>query len=116
MTDNKDIRELMGNGDLSAMIERLKEHPEIVSTVASALGLGTAAPSSETSNSTSPPPIPDMLSAIAPLMSKKDTDPHKDDRMALLTALKPYLSQERRQIVDYIIQFSKIGDLMKNVK
>ena len=36
-------------------------------------------------------------------------------RTALLLALKPYLSQDRSQAIDYIIRFSSIADVLKNL-
>ena len=51
-----------------------------------------------------------LLSASAPSREKKD-----NDRICLLRALKPYLSQGRGQAIDYIIKFSSLGDLMKNL-
>ena len=38
-----------------------------------------------------------------------------DRRAALLCAMKPYLSADRREAIDYIIKLSKLGDLLKSL-
>ena len=117
MTDTNDLPEASGIGDLSSMIEKLKEHPEIVSSVAGALGLGAAAPPAVPTDAAAASSIPDILSTIAPLMSSKEEHGQCDDnRLALLIALKPYLSPQRCEIIDLIIKFSQMGDLLKKFK
>ena len=61
--------------------------------------------------------LPDMIGAIAPLLSSElSKHPKKDDKRAcLLRALKPYLSEGRSEAIDYIIKFSEISDLLKNL-
>jgi hypothetical protein len=110
MTDSntKDISQIT---DLSEMIEKLKESPEIVSSVITALGLG-APPSAETSaDSDSRSKIQGLISSLPESNSAVN-----DNRIALLVALKPYLSRERGEIIDYIIKFSKLGDMLKKLK
>ena len=119
MSDINDTKDLRGITDLSEMIEKLKENPEIVSNVASALGLGTPSPHEQTDENVTAQ-LPEMLSAISPLISKGsnhgETTHSDDQRIALLLALRPYLNHERQEIIDYIIKFSKIGDLLKKLK
>ena len=38
-----------------------------------------------------------------------------DHRTALLCAMKPYLGNERRQIIDYIVKLSRLGDILKTL-
>ena len=61
--------------------------------------------------------LPDMIGAIAPLLSSElSKHPKRDDKRAcLLRALKPYLSSGRSEAIDYIIRFSEISDLLKNL-
>ena len=116
MSDTNDTKDLRGITDLSEMIEKLKENPEIVSNVASALGLGVPPTNKQTGENVTAQ-LPEMLSAISPLISASDSSPHSDDqRLALLIALRPYLNPARQEIIDYIIKFSKIGDLLKKLK
>ena len=64
-----------------------------------------------------PPSLPDTIGALAPLLSGKGAMRSKkdEDRACLLRALKPYLSRDRSQAIDYIIRFSSIADVLKNL-
>ena len=115
MSETNDSKDLRNITDLSEMIEKLRENPEIVSNVASALGLGSIPPP-DREESQSAAQLPQMLSAIAPLVTQGSGAGHDDQRLALLLALRPYLNHERQEIIDYIIKFSKIGDLLKKLK
>ena len=57
------------------------------------------------------------LSSLAPLLGGGfgKTSKADDDRACLLRALKPYLSQGRCQAIEYIIKFSKLSDVLKNL-
>ena len=39
----------------------------------------------------------------------------EDRRTALLCAMKPYLSPERQNAIDYIVKLSKLGELLKTL-
>lgn len=48
----------------------------------------------------------------------KDTSVHvrgSDSRTALLCAIKPYLSDDRRNAVDYIVKLSRLGEILKTL-
>ena len=48
----------------------------------------------------------------------KDTSVHgrgSDSRTALLCAMKPYLSDDRRNAVDYIVKLSRLGEILKTL-
>ncbi len=47
-----------------------------------------------------------------PAASHKNSD---DSRAALLCAMKPYLSQDRQNAIDYIIKISRLGDILKTL-
>ena len=38
-----------------------------------------------------------------------------DSRTALLCAMKPYLSQDRRNAIDYIVKLGRLGDILKTL-
>ena len=61
--------------------------------------------------------LPDVVQALAPLLSQeKSKHSQKDeDRACLLRALKPYLNRDRCMVIDYIIKFSSISDVLKNL-
>jgi hypothetical protein len=48
--------------------------------------------------------------------SKEIKGSREDHRYALLCALRPYLSEERREVIDYLLRFGKIGELLKKIK
>ncbi|MBQ8849699.1 MAG: hypothetical protein IJ011_05145 [Clostridia bacterium] len=133
---------------LSDAINKIMANPEIISTVASALGnmnlpkaadqssdtekeeteepKNEPAPETQTAEvSASMPDIGALVQSLAPMMSKLGSS-GKDrrggescesaKREALLCALKPYLSQGRREAVDYIIRISQISDILKNIQ
>ena len=48
---------------------------------------------------------------------QKDGEPKANNkRLALLYALKPYLSPRRCEAIDYFARMSKMGDIIKNIK
>jgi len=146
-----------GMPSLSDAINKLMANPEIISTVASALGgmekasdLPSASSDAEQKQgdlpenslntepvlSDSPPPqgnrtssvdMGELMKSIAPMMSmlqgvgsqsgshssERYLDSHK--REALLCALKPYVSDGRREAIDHIIRISQVSDILKNI-
>lgn len=76
--------------------------------------------------------IPKVISTISPLLSSlnKDSTQNKENtekeskstqgtkdnsRTSLLYALKPYLSHDRQEAIDYIIKLSKLGEILKSL-
>ncbi len=66
--------------------------------------------------------LPSVMATIAPILGgdkKKEEDRHHgrpcDRRIALLCALKPYLSPRRCEAIDYIIKLDRIGSLLGNL-
>lgn len=121
--------ELPNMGELSNIINALKENPQILSSVFSALGANShpdaAAPSDSQplrNPEAAADKLPEMVSALAPLLADdhfsqgKGAPAQSDHKTALLYALRPYLSPERREIIDYILKFSKLGELIKKLK
>ena len=123
-----------GMPSLSDAIEKLMANPEIISMVASALGNPTVKEDTDKSESeqaktvsapTLPPDVGNILSALSPLLSganKSAGGKHHEgsdaskNREALLYALRPYISQGRREAIDYILQLSRITELLKQAK
>lgn len=131
-------------GDISEAIAKLREHPEIISAVSSALA-GSAplpneppksdidsndAPQNIAAAASGPTGIPiekitQVMATLGPMLSeingsypigKEITGSREEHRYALLCALRPYLSRERREMVDYMLKFGKIGELLKKMK
>ena len=121
----------MDESAISSAIAKLKEHPEIISAVASALAGGSeqSAPAEETTEQVSGAgatgipmeKLSEIISTIGPMLSdtqfKSEIKGSREDhRYALLFALRPYLSDGRREMVDYVLRFGRIGDLIKKMK
>ncbi len=61
---------------------------------------------------------PEAAPTFAPSSPKLQGSPHRgdgDSRTALLCAMKPYLSAERRQAIDYIVKLGRLGDILKTL-
>ena len=122
-------------GNISDAIAKLKEHPEIISAVASALSgnNGNNTDNNINEEKTEAPivssPFPmekltEVMATLGPMLSEMGSSPvgkeikgsREDHRYALLCALRPYLSDGRREMVDYVLKFGRIGDLLKKMK
>ena len=122
---------------LSDAIDRLLANPELLSTVASAIGAspkstvsasvndseGTKTETAEIAKSEpvksdAAQKLPEMMATFAPILGAlSDTGKTPDDdRSRLLCALKPYVSRHRREAIDTMIQLSKISEVFKTVK
>ena len=115
---------------LSGAIAQLTAHPELISAVASALGSNTpqSEPSPEESAEAAPVSAPSspqldlgsLMGSIAPVMAalggKRKKDPREEHRDALLCALKPYLNDERRRVLEHMLKIGQLGDIFKMMK
>ncbi len=94
---------ILSNPDLISKL------PTIISTVKPILEmLGGATKASE----------PQTVPTAASSTEKEVFAPTKggqDRRAALLCAMKPYLSHDRREAIDYIIKLSRLGDVLKSL-
>ena len=61
--------------------------------------------------------MPEAIGALAPLLNADFSKSSKaeNDRACLLRALKPYMSDGRREAIEYIIKFSILSDVLKNL-
>lgn len=73
------------------------------------LGLGAALPPDLLGK------LPAMLSMLSPAMGG-EKDGKRDDRTALLIALKPYMSERRCRAIDALISFGRISTLLGNIR
>ena len=125
---------------ISSAISRLMEHPEIIGAVASALSgtadaTGAAKDGSEAVTEQSPPPEnskePDLAASLMPIISRLGNlglGGGKSGGMlggasgvggkhaALLCALKPYLSKNRCDAIDYILKISQMSELISKLR
>ncbi len=88
------------------------------------------ASSTEAASASPTPNIGELMSSLAPMLSALKSsgggtatpigvkDPHAreaQNRAALLCALKPYVSEGRRDAIDYIIRISQVSDILKSL-
>ena len=116
-----------GSDGFSSILNGILSNPEMMAMISSMAGKfksenapaeSEAAEASEAAASASAPErLPEAISALAPLLSGEGVKHSKrdNDRACLLRALKPYLSPGRSEAIDYIIKFSSIADLLKNL-
>ena len=125
---------------LADIISKLMSDPQILGTLSSLMGKGIDSdkPTEEKNDAqvASAPPstdalasrLPQMMEALAPVLSsvgneKKGSNgalnnilpKHDDKRICLLRAIKPYVSRGRGEAIDYMIQISKLSELMKHL-
>ena len=144
MSDAADVNERADIGlpnDFSAMLDKVLSNPEILTTVASALSGVSSNGGAEASNKdiekssaeqsvAAPAPLdtdammqklPQMMKMLSPMLSGSGAKNHSpahdpsDKRTCLLLAIKPYLSPERCEAIDYIIKFSKLSEILKTI-
>ena len=116
-----------GSDGFSSILNGILSNPEMMAMISSMAGKlksenapaeSEAAEASEAATAASAPErLPEAISALAPLLSGEGVKHSKrdNDRACLLRALKPYLSPGRSEAIDYIIKFSSIADLLKNL-
>ncbi len=124
-----------GLPELSTIMNMLSDNPalmEMASGILSGLSKPDAAQAAPESNAAEPPlnsespasgigPVPsfdpELFARIAPMLGGKvgaqKSSPADERRCALLRALQPYLSQERRDAIDYMLKFSRFGDILQ---
>ncbi len=101
---------------ISSMAERLKSDTE-ASAPKEDLSESSHTDAQATSTAPTPPSLPNVIGTLAPLLSADGAKLSKrdNDRACLLRALKPYMSHDRSQAIDYIIKFSSLAEVLKNL-
>lgn len=113
-----------GGGDiLSALLsnpELLSKLPTILSSVKPILDV--LKNSGVITQSVSPAAVPTGAAPIPDSGVKNDIptslvrhSPGADSRTALLCAMKPYLSRDRQNAIDYIVKIGRLGDILKTL-
>ena len=115
-----------GSDGFSSILNGILSNPEMMAMISSMAGKlksenapaeSDTVEASEAAPASAPERLPEAISALAPLLSGEGVKHSKrdNDRACLLRALKPYLSPGRSEAIDYIIKFSSIADLLKNL-
>ncbi len=118
------------------MLEKVLANPQIINMVASAVGsssteeeIGTPPPAKEPSADAAlsralpegfAEKLPEIMSVLSPMLSGSKTGSgaqqlREDRRACLLRALKPYLSKERCEAIDYMLAIGRISELLKTI-
>ncbi|MBE6600253.1 MAG: general secretion pathway protein GspK [Ruminococcaceae bacterium] len=112
-----------GTPDLSAILSKLTENPAILSGLVSGLSMPAQDTQGDTPHSPQPSIDPEMLKKLLPVVSALGGKPtgapspqNTSPSCALLTALKPFLSDDRCRAVDYMIKMDGLGGLLQNFK
>ena len=106
-------------GDLSAVIGALSKNPAILTALGSLMEAGAKKPSPE-------PKSPDIGAILGLLGAKNDSEERSasvthsgifgskedvENRIALLCAVRPFLSKERQEKLDILIKLLKLSEL-----
>lgn len=104
--------------DFSDSLDRLLQDPEVLAAAEEQKTQGDSLPAGSSVLGALPPDLmgklPALMSTLGPLLGK--TDGKKDDKTALLLALKPYMSPERCDAIDKLIMFGRISEVMKQLR
>ena len=112
------VRGIMQSSTSTAKGE--EEQETAVTSVSSARPISADGIPSLLSNPELMAKLPQLFAAMKPMLSaersqeKKDLSP-EEKRTALLLAIKPYLSPERRQAVDTVLMIARLGSILKQL-
>ena len=126
MSDNQESK-VPSAPQISEMIEKLLDNPELIGMVASAVGKtpkkdesageeGKVGAPAAAASGVSLEALTGLVSSIAPAVAslgQSDKETKKSDRRDhLLLALKPYMCPERCEAIDCMIRLGKISELL----
>jgi hypothetical protein len=95
--------------DLGAMVSRLLENPELISQIASTVGVDMQkAEPTEEKKEAEAKPASAGIGGILPLLTSMGGSSSR--RTALLSALKPFCNEHRCRTIDYMISISRLSD------
>lgn len=104
--------------DLTDTLDRLLSDPEILAAAEEPQVPGDALPVGGSAFGALPPELlgklPMLMGTLGPMLGKADGK--KDEKTALLLALKPYMSPERCDAIDKLIMLGRIGEVMKQLR
>ncbi len=106
-----------GSPDLGAMVTKLLGNPELLSQIASTVGVEmppaegmSTPPEGEAKPASAPPNVDGLLSLIGGTGGGKGSGGSSGRRTALLSALKPFCNEHRCRTIDYMISISKLSE------
>ena len=95
--------------DLGAMVSKLLGNPELISQIASTVGIDAAKAEEKSEGEAAPASAP-PIDAILPMITSSGGGSSK--RCALLAALKPFCNEHRCRTIDYMIGISKLSETL----
>ncbi len=102
-------------------LSRLLEDPEVQAAANDSVGdgdEGAALPAGGSLLGALPPDLmaklPALMGALGPMMGAKGGK--KDEKTALLLALKPYMSPQRCDAIDKLITLCRLGEVMRQIR
>lgn len=109
------LSSLLSNPELIAklptIISSIKPIIEILGSVRPVGSVASdSAPSSDSAPTSAKPDTPESIPASAVKLGGRS-----DSRTALLCAMKPYLSHDRQNAIDYIVKLGRLGDILKTL-
>lgn len=102
--------------DLGAMVSKLLDNPDLLSQIASTVGVDLPKPGGENAGTPTEPPAKEAgamptgggLGGLLPMLNAIGGNCSR--RTALLSALKPFCNEHRCRTIDYMISISKLSD------
>lgn len=86
-------------------------NPELLAKLPQVMAMLRPMMEQSAAQTAAPPADAPAVPASAPAAEKKPTD----NRTALLLALKPFLSEDRRNAVDAMLRISALGDVLRRL-
>ena len=106
--------------DFSQMLNKVLENPEIIRAVAQALASGESgspsAPEKAEPKVAAPAALFEKLPQIADTLKLSGGGRSGGKHTSLLVSLKPYVSKKRCDAIDNMVKYSRIAELIKNIK
>ena len=106
--------ENIGSGTSGDIFSSLLSNPDILMKLPSIIS--AAKPIIEMMSQTKQQASSEAATVSAGSVLKPSQPSHlTDNRTALLCAMKPYLSDDRRRVIDYIVKLGRLGDILKTL-
>ncbi|MBQ2716280.1 MAG: hypothetical protein IJF21_05730 [Clostridia bacterium] len=96
--------------DLGAMVSKLLGNPELISQIASTVGIEAPQGEEKKEDGAAAPASAPALDAVLPMLASAGVGSSK--RTALLSALKPFCNEHRCRTIDYMIGISKLSEAL----
>ena len=103
--------------EIADALQRLLEDPEVQAAAEGEDKEGEPSPALGAAAGLLPPELmaklPMLMSTLGPMLGKNSGK--KDEKTALLLALKPYMSPQRCEAIDMLVTLGRIGEIMRQL-